>query len=211
MKAGKVDVMARDSLILEGLVTTVRPDGHFHVAPMGPRCDAAMRQLLLRPFSTSHTLQHLLAAREGVFHVVDDVLLLARAAIGRLDAGVRTMMAKEVRGHILLDACRYYEFKVDQVDQSGERAELHAQVVGQGRLRDFFGLNRAKFAVVEAAILATRVHLLERCTIEQQLDQLEPLVDKTGGSREREAWQLLREYIREHPLAPAPRQEKQGP
>ena len=35
-----------------------------------------------------------------------------------------------------------------------------AETVAEGRRRDFFGLNRAKHAVVEAAILATRVPLL---------------------------------------------------
>ena len=40
-------------------------------------------------------------------------------------------------------------------------ATLHCQVVADGRLRDFLGFNRAKHAVVEAAILATRVAHLD--------------------------------------------------
>ena len=36
-----------------------------------------------------------------------------------------------------------------------------ADVVDSGRLRDFFGFNRAKHAVIEAAILATRIDFLE--------------------------------------------------
>ena len=46
------------------------------------------------------------------------------------------------------------------IDASGERVNIEAEVVHIGRTRDFFGFNRAKHAVVEAAILATRLHLL---------------------------------------------------
>lgn len=199
--------MAHEQLILEGLITTLSAEGTFHVAPMGPRCDTTMRQLTLRPYQTSQSFHNLRDTRQGVFHVVDDVLLLAQAAIGRVDPGVPTMMAQQVQGHILLNACRYYEFVIDDMDTRSERAELHARVVSYGKLHEFFGLNRAKFAVVEAAILATRVHLLERSEIEKQLTLLEPLVDKTGGSREREAWQLLREYIQQQP---PPTSQRQG-
>ena len=64
--------------ILEGLVTTIDPDGGMHLAPMGPRITADWKRLLLRPFPTSHTFQNLKARGTGVLHVTDDVLLLAR-------------------------------------------------------------------------------------------------------------------------------------
>ena len=68
--------------ILEGLVTTVDPDGSMHLAPMGPRIGPDGRRLLLRPFPSSHTFRNLKIHGEGVFHVTDDVLLLAKAALG---------------------------------------------------------------------------------------------------------------------------------
>jgi len=45
-----------------------------------------MNWLRLRPFQTSTTFHNLKRQRAGVFHVVDDVLLLARAAIGPIGA-----------------------------------------------------------------------------------------------------------------------------
>jgi hypothetical protein len=70
-------------MILEGIVTTLGPDGVVNVAPMGPRVDPTMTRLLLRPFRTAHTYQNLKQHGEGVFHVTDDVLLLARALLER--------------------------------------------------------------------------------------------------------------------------------
>src|SRR5689334_21886134 len=100
------------SMILEGIVTTLACDGTINIAPMGPRVETHMRRLLLRPFPTAHTYRNLKEHGEGVFHVIDDVLLLARAAVGPLQPPPALIPATRVRGHILQDACRYYEFRV---------------------------------------------------------------------------------------------------
>src|SRR5207247_2335615 len=99
-----------------GLVTSLSSDGTMHLAPMGPRVDADMRRFLLRPFPTSETYQNLRAHPEGVLHVTDDALLLARAAIGRLEGPPPHRPAAAVRGFVLSDACRAYEFRVASFD-----------------------------------------------------------------------------------------------
>jgi len=64
-------------------------------------------------------------------------------------------------------------------------------------LRDFFGFNRAKHAVVEAAILATRTAFLPLNQIEAEYEKLAVLVQKTGGEREHLAFALLQKHIAE--------------
>jgi hypothetical protein len=182
-------------MILEGIVTTVSAAGEVNIAPMGPRVDEAMRRFLLRPFPTSQTYRNLKVRGEGVLHVTDDVLLLARAAVGPVDPPPAMLPATQVAGYVLANACRYYEFRVVEMDESHERVRIEAEVVYSGRLRDFFGFNRAKHAVVEAAILATRIHLLPRAEIEAEFRRLRVLVEKTGGSQEREAFAFLHEYV----------------
>jgi uncharacterized protein len=184
-------------MILEGIVTSLDADGAINVAPMGPIVDESMRTLVLRPFQTSTTYRNLKQHPQGVFHVVDDVLLLARATINRLDAPP-TLPAERVRGAVLSAACRWYEFEIDEFDDTAERTRLVARVVHTGRIRDFFGFNRAKHAVLEAAILASRVHILSRAAIMEQLEPLRAPVDKTAGPREREAFDLLVRYIDDH-------------
>jgi hypothetical protein len=92
---------------------------------------------------------------------------------------------------IVADAVRWYAFHVVEADLSDERAVLTSEVVARGRVREFFGFNRAKHAVVEAAILATRVHLLPEADIRRQLAPLRSAIDKTGGKRERAAFEML--------------------
>jgi hypothetical protein len=182
-------------MILEGIVTTVSPAGAVNIAPMGPRVEPGLERFLLRPFPTSQTYRNLRAHGEGVLHVSDDVLLLARAALGPVEPPPELRPAERVRGFVLQGACRYYEFRVTSLDEREERVRIEAEVVHHGRLRDFFGFNRAKHAVVEAAILATRTAFLPIDEIEAEYSKLAILVDKTGGPQEHEAFALLSAHV----------------
>jgi hypothetical protein len=191
-------------MILEGIVTTLSPDGAAHIAPMGPRVDADMRRFLLRPFPTSQTYRNLKAHGEGVLHVTDDVELLAHAALGTVEPLPPTTAAAHVRGWVLTDACRYYEFRVASMDTRGERMAIDAEVVHTGRLRDFFGFNRAKHAVVEAAILATRTDFLPLPEIEAEYQKLAVVIDKTGGPAEHRAFAFLQAHLQRVAERPRP-------
>ena len=182
-------------MILEGIVTSLDRHGELNVAPMGPIVDETFATLVLRPFRTSRTYENLTARPYGVFHVVDDALLLARAAIGALTEVPENFPALKIDGRVLSAACRWYEFEVADVDDTQDRVTLRARVVHCGRLRDFFGFNRAKHAVLEGAILATRVHLIDRQQILDEFARLRVIVQKTAGPREHEAFELLEQYI----------------
>ena len=182
-------------MILEGIVTTVSTEGEVNIAPMGPRVDEAMERFLLRPFPTSQTYRNLASRGEGVLHVTDDVLLLAHAAVGPVEPMPPMFAASQVAGFVLAGCCRYYEFRVASLDDREERVRIEAEVVHVGRLRDFFGFNRAKHAVVEAAILATRIAFLPRSDIEAEFRKLSVLVEKAGGSQEREAFAFLHDFV----------------
>jgi hypothetical protein len=182
-------------MILEGIVTTLLPDGEINIAPMGPQVTPAMDRLVLRPFRTAHTYQNLKSHGEGVFHVTDDVLLLARTAVGNVTPLPPMMPARHVRGWVLLGACRYYEFRVVSVDDREERSRFETLVVHSDRLRDFVGFNRGKHAVLEAAILATRISILPLSEIEAEFRKLRVVVEKTGGAQEKEAFAFLTEHL----------------
>jgi hypothetical protein len=182
-------------MILEGIVTTLSPEGKLNVAPMGPEVGPVMDRFLLRPYQTSRTLHNLKAHPEGVFHVTDDVLVVARAAVGALEPPPNCVQSKRIRGLILPDACRYYEFRVLSIDERQPRARIEAEVVYFERVRDFFGFNRAKHAVLEAAILATRTAFVPLAEIQSEYRRLKPLVDKTGDERERQAFAFLWDYL----------------
>ena len=197
-------------MILEGLVTTRSPDGTPHLAAMGPEVDADrlregnLVELLLKPFATSHTARNLASTPEGVFQVTDDCLLLARtvAGDGPLPSLVR---ADAIDGWRLADACSAWEFRIVRADRTGERHRLVARVERVHRGRPFHGHVRARHAVVEAAILVTRLHMIPEAEVAARFADLAVLVEKTGDAEAREAFALLSRRVDERGSGTTPR------
>ncbi|MCZ2340280.1 MAG: DUF447 family protein [Bacteroidales bacterium] len=186
-------------MILEALITTTNRDGSPHLAPMGPQLDSATpRQFLLKPFLTSQTYQNLCHHPEGVLHITDDAALIARSAIGMMDPFPPVRPASLVRGWVLTDCCRHQEFRVTHVDAAEPRVRMHCEIVHSTTHRDFWGFNRAKHALLEAAILATRLHLLPTEDVEAEYHKLRVIVDKTGGPAEQEGMHILEDYLARH-------------
>ena len=189
--------------ILEGLVTTRNSDGSINIAPMGPvvelEKDGEIERLLFRPFQDSQTCQNLMTTKQGVFHLSDDVLLFARAVTKQLTAAELPLLpAEKIEGKIISTACQWHEFQITSCDTSSIRAELQAEVLDRGGARRFLGFNRAKNSIIETAILATRLHLLESDFIEVELKRFHTIIKKTAGKQEREAFDLLTKFIATH-------------
>jgi hypothetical protein len=189
-------------MILEGIVTSLSATGAVNVAPMGPRLSPPYSLepgecFELKPFKTARTYANLKEHPCGVLHVSDDVLLLARAAVGPVEPPPAMFPAARVRGLVLAEACRACEFRIVGLDDRQERVTFRAESVHLHRLRDFFGFNRGKHAVLEAAILATRTSFLPLEQIEEEYERLAVLVAKTGGPREQEAFAFLQRRLRQ--------------
>lgn len=180
-------------MIIEGLLTSISADGSPHVAPMGPVVSEDLMTWTLRPFQSSSTFAALRRTPQCIFHVVDDVVPVVRTALGI--PHTFQFQNHPAGGHIIVDACRWFRLEITQWDVSGPRSEASAQVESQGTLRDFWGWNRAKHAVLEATILATRRHMLDAGHIASELEKLESAVEKTSGPREQLAWKELNEFL----------------
>ena len=197
--AGDADAVG---MIVEGLATTRTEAGGVTLAPLGavwphPGGDLEGDAFLLRPFEGSATCANLLARRSGVWHVVDDAALIARAVLAPI-AAPTVPVGDEVR---LTDCCRWLRFAVREIDGPDDRGryELAAVVRERGTVRPARGLNRAAFALVEGAILATRTFLMSREEVNRRLADLAPLIDKTGTPADAAAWAELTVAIAARP------------
>ena len=84
-------------MISEGIVTTINADGSVNISPMGPEVDASGERMVLKPYRTSTTYFNLKRTGQGVFHVTDDVELLAEAALGSPDPLPPLVPANKIR------------------------------------------------------------------------------------------------------------------
>jgi uncharacterized protein len=139
--------------IIESIITTSSADGVINIAPMG--VEWGENTIIVKPFLETTTFRNLMATRVAVVNLIDDALLFARAAVGTVTAPL--VPAEVVAGRVLEDACSWRELRVRTVDDTPPRSRIETDVVHRGVHREFLGFNRARHAVLEAAILATRV------------------------------------------------------
>jgi len=209
-------------VIIEGLLTTVDEQGAPHVAPMGPLVNPELTRWTLRPFVSSTTYRLLRSNPHCVFHVVNDVVPVVESALGlssSLTLEQHTLQRKLEQSSqaeakpLLRDgepecatvpvwtiptACHWYHLQVTSWEITQERSQATACMLEQRVLRPFWGWNRAKHAILEATILATRLHLADRPAIDEDLNRLKTMIVKTAGPRELLAWQMLREFFETH-------------
>jgi uncharacterized protein len=179
-------------VIIETIVTSTDPDGTINFAPMGVEWQDDA--LVLKPFLETTTFRNVSAGRVAVVSLTDDVMLFARGALS--DPQFPSFPAAVVRGVVLEAACSWREVEVVAVDDTPPRSRIETRVVHRGFRREFIGFNRARHAVLEATILATRTHLLPMEQIREELARLQVIVDKTAGPREQEAMAFVTEYVR---------------
>jgi uncharacterized protein len=179
-------------VIVESIVTTVDVEGQINFAPMG--VEWGEEAIVLKPFLETTTFRNVWATKAAIVNLTDDVMLFAQGAIS--SPQYPTVPAVIVRGVVLQAACSWRELEIHSIDDTPPRSRIEARVVHRGTHREFIGFNRARHAVLEAAILATRTHLLPAEQIQEEYARLQVIVDKTAGPREREAMALLTEYVR---------------
>ena len=179
-------------MIIETIVTTVDPGGSINFAPMG--VEWGDETIVLKPFLETTTFRNLSVTRSAVVNLTDDVMLFAQGAIS--SPQFPSAPATVVKGAVLEAACSWRELEVVSIDATPPRSRIEARVVHRGFRREFIGFNRARHAVLEAAILATRTHLLPADQIREEYARLQIMVDKTAGPREQEAMELLTQYVR---------------
>jgi uncharacterized protein len=178
-------------VIVETIVTSMAPDGAINFAPMG--VEWSDDALVLKPFLETTTFRNVSGSGVAVVNLTDDVMLFAQAAIS--SPQYPAFPAEVVRGVVLEAACSWRELEVVSVDDTPPRSRLETRVVHRGRRREFIGFNRARHAVLEAAILATRTHLIPAEQIAEEFAKLQVIVDKTAGPREHEAMALLARHV----------------
>ena len=179
-------------LILETIVTTRNADGSPHLVPFGLIADGA--HYVVAPFRPSPTIANLerhpyLAAATPV-----DIRVLAGCVTGRRDWA--TVPCERIACERLADAYAHLELAVAEGSDDPVRPRFRCRVVHAANHRPAIGDNRARAAVIEAAILSTRLHLLPADKVRAEMAYLAVAVGKTAGPAETEAWGWIEAKIR---------------
>lgn len=178
--------------ILESIVVTKRPDGGWHVVPFGLIEDGD--GFVVAPFRPSPSITNLERHPFLSAATPNDIRVLAGCVTGRRDWPV--VPCDRIDGMRLQDAVGHAELEVVDVEEDAARPRFRCRVVHRAAHIPLIGYNRAKAAVLEAAILSTRLHLLPPEKVVSEMSYLAIAVSKTAGPMEHEAWTWIEDKVR---------------
>ena len=179
-------------MINETIITTLNEDGSIHMAPMGVRHEDDF--YVIAPFKPSTTLKNLQRSGQAVINMTDDVRIFAGCLTGHYDWP--TIDVSAINGKRLAAALSHIEIEVAHQEGDGLRPVFYCSEKHQETHAPFMGLNRAKAAVLEAAVLVSRLHMLPDEKIDNEIEYLQIAIDKTASAHELEAWGWLMNRIR---------------
>lgn len=186
-------------MILETILSSIDNLGQVNFAPMGLHLPddtldlAQVKEINLRIFRTSQTLLNLETTLQGVLNFTDDVLAFVETAL--FSNQLPVISSKMVRPPGMAEAKARMEFIVLSIDYSTNPVSIRGEIK---YFQEFGGLMcfcRAQSAVLEALICATRSHLLPKQKIEDSWPIWQDIITKTGGIREKEALEKVKEYL----------------
>lgn len=177
--------------ILETIVATRNADGSFHVRPYGLHRDGA--DWLFLPFRPSPAIENLSRHPFLVVSAPSDVRVIAGFLTGRTEFPL--VPADVVDGVRLAGAAGHMELEAVAFEDDPVRPRFRCKLLHEAAHRPFLGFNRAQSAVLEAAILSTRLDRLPRARIEAEIAHLRVAVEKCAGPEEREAWNWIADKV----------------
>ncbi len=178
-------------MIQEIIVTTQNEDGTTHVAPMGIREENGL--IVIAPFKPSATLENIQRNKSAVVNRIDDVRIFAGCLTGRKDWPL--VPAEKINEQRLETALSHLELDLELYEDNELRPRLFLKPVLEVIHTAFKGFNRAQSAVLEAAILVSRLHILPEEKVNQEIEYLTMAIDRTAGENEKIAWQWLMDKI----------------
>ena len=183
-------------MIFETIIATVDLAGEPHITPFGVRYEGDL--VVIAPYKPSITLDNILATKCAVINLADDVRFFAAALTYRKFANRKAgelVQANKIKGFRLADCLAHVELELVELRDDATRPQLFMQKVAEFNHRPFAGFNRAQAAVIELAVLVSRLHLLPKDKIMNEIEYLKIAMDKTAGEREMQAWGWLTEAI----------------
>ncbi len=181
-------------MIYETVITTVNKNKDVHIAPMGIRQEQGL--YVIAPFKPSTTLNNMQETGTAVINLVDDVRIIAGCLTDRRSWPLQK--TTKVEGAVLDASLAHVEVKVEKLVDDELRPAFHCRKIYEVSHSPFLGFNRAQAAVLEAAILSSRMDMLAVDKIQSELDYLKIAIEKTAGFREKIAWQWLMEKFNKH-------------
>lgn len=179
-------------MIYEAILTTLNADGSCHITPLGYRTEG--EHIVLMPFIPSRTEANLRQQKQAVVNLTDNVSIFAGCLTDHRDWPL--VDSHSIDCPKLADTLSSLELKVDSIREDDVRPAFVCRISHAETHAPFKGYNRAQSAVLELAILVSRLHMLSAEKIDTEIEYLRIAIDKTAGEKERQGWEWLMEKVK---------------
>ena len=178
-------------MIIETIISTVNYKGEVNFAPFGIKKNKKF--IFISPYIPSKTLDNLAITKSAVVNYTDKSSYFVDCIIG--NKKFKKSKSFEVKGYYLTNALAHDEIKVLSIKEDKVRPVFKCKIIGEFLHSRFCGHNRANSAIIEACILATRVEMLDKKKIKNELNYLRISVEKTAGDNEVKSWNKIKSFI----------------
>ena len=178
-------------MIYEAILTTLNEDASCHITPLGYRTEG--EHIVLMPFIPSRTESNLRQQRQAVVNLTDNVSVFAGCLTGRREWTL--VDSQTIACPTLDDSLSSLELKVETIREDEMRPAFVCSISHTETRAPFRGYNRAQSAVLELAILVSRLHMLPMEKIDSEIEYLRIAIEKTAGEKEQQGWDWLMEKV----------------
>jgi hypothetical protein len=173
------------------IFTTISPDGVPNAAPIGLHMKDG--KFFARIYN-SKTLDNILDNKSAAANIVDDPFLFVESALSDIQPDNFDLIGgfpvlKDAPGWIIFDCMIRKGETISVVELSPVESKI--------KRRQIKPINRGFNAVIEATVEATRYVVLKDKKYLDRTEYNDTIVQKCGGSREKEAMKLLFDLIGE--------------
>lgn len=178
-------------MIIESIVSTISEKGNVNFAPFGVTKNK--KEIIISPYVPSTTLQNLRSNNCAVVNYVDDANFYVNCIIG--EKKFKKKKAESINGFYLHDTLSFDEVIVQKIIEDSVRPKFICKIVKSVFKKRYEGHNRANASIIEACILASRIGMISKRKILNELEYLSIGVEKTSGESEEIAWKKINSFI----------------
>mgnify|MGYP001158370980 FL=1 len=178
-------------MIRESIVITTDKKNNVHIAPMG--IIFKKKNVIISPFVPSKTYSNLKEHPYATINFTDNVKIFSDCILGKKKFKIKPTI--KIKGFYLDETLSYLEVKVSKYHKNNIRPKFNCKILNESMIKPFKGFNRAQAAVIEAAILVSRIQILPLKKIKKELQYLKIAIEKTAGNNEKIAWKKLMNKI----------------
>ena len=181
-------------MIIESIIISSDLSGLINFAPFGIKKKDDL--IFISPYFPSKTLENLQINKYASVNYTDQATVFVDCLLGKKK--FKTNQCKKNNSFFLQDSLSHDEVEVVEYIHDEVRPTFRCKILNSSINNRFKGINRANNSIIEACILASRVKLLEKEKIFNELKYLSIAVEKTSGEKELQAWNKINEYIKKN-------------